>query len=473
MPNGIAIFGSGIALAALLIAVTVHYWLRTFGEDNAAARRELVSWALRGLAAPVLFLVVWNALVVLGVIQRVVPLMPGAIINTRQYAALGPIFAVGVGIALLITSSFWSAFALGQLLPRLPWEDLRADLKVWVAVYAVFILPPAGLLLWWVGPAAAGFSAVILMVPFLQVLGRPKPKVYLSYAKAVGRMKMGKYADAEAAVIEELERCEDDVEGWMMLATLYAESFRELDQAEATIRELVAQPNLTPFQISQALNRLADWQLKLGDNPGAARASLKELIVRCEGTPFARTAEHRLAQLPLDREELIAQRAPKRIRLPSLSDGAVEAQPGERGSERREAARQEIDRLHVRLGLQPGDVAVLERIAVLQAEELGDAATAIKGIEALLARADRPKERVPTWLSHLATWQLKFRHDETTARKLLEQILREYPGTTHAFGASSQLWSLEQRHLEAATAPLRAAPQPRIVVKLPESPAVQ
>lgn len=470
MPTSFAILGSGFALTTLLIGLTIHYWQRTLGEENAEARRELGAWALKGLATPILFLIAWNSLVLLGVLHQVVPLMPGALINTRQYVQAGPFFAIGIGVALLLTSSFWSAIALARLLPRLPFEDLRADLKVWLTVYCLFILPPAGLLIWWAGPGAAGFSAIILMVPLLQVLGRPKPKPFLSYARAVGRAKLGKYTEAEAAVIEELDKCADDIEGWMMLATLYAENFHELEPAEATIRELIEQPNLTPFHISQALNRLADWQLKLGDDPQAARRSLKELIARCEGTPFARSAEHRLAQLPLDREELQAQRAPKKIRLPSLSEGIMESQPTERGSDRREEARKEIERLHLRLGIEPGNPALLERIAVLQAEEFGEAAPALKAIEALLARPDRPADKVPVWLSQLASWQLKFRQDEPAAKKLLERLVREFPGTPQAFGASAQLWALEQRQL-AATAPTANVSPPRIVVKLPESPA--
>jgi hypothetical protein len=219
VPNGIAILGSGVALSALLIALTVHHWLRIRGEDDAEARRELASWAFRGFATPILFLVIWNLLVQAGVLQRVIPLMPGAVINTRQYVTPGPALATAVGITLLLVSSFWSAFALAELVPRLPLQDLLGPARTaWIATYALLIVPPAGLLLWWVGPGAAGFSTVLFLLPLLHVLGRPKPKPFLSYAKAVGRMKLGKYADAESAVIEELEKCADDVEGWMMQA---------------------------------------------------------------------------------------------------------------------------------------------------------------------------------------------------------------------------------------------------------------
>lgn len=468
MIQEVAILGAGVALAAVMVALTIHCWNRALGEENDDARKELIAWAFRGLATPILFLVIWNSLVMAGWLDQVVPLMPGVVLNTRQYFNPGPAFAMAVGVTLLLVSSLWSAFALIRLVPGLPREDLASpELKWWLGIYAILCGLPAVLLLWWAGIGAVGFSVVILLAPVIHVVSRPRPGPLVSYAKAVGRMKRGHYAEAEAAVIAELEKREDDAEGWMMLATLYAENFHDLAGAEATVRELIEQPNLTPFQTSQALNRLADWQLKLARDPQAARRTLRELIARCEGTPFARTAEHRLIQLPLDQEELAAQQTPKRIRLPSLSDGAVEARPAERGSDRRESARREFDRLHVRLGLAPNDSELLERIAVLQAEELSEASQAIKTVEELLKRPDCPAAKVPVWLSHLATWHLKFRGDESTARALLERLIREFPGTPQAFGASSQLWTMEQRQLAASQPATSAQAMPKIVVRLP------
>ena len=44
---------------------------------------------------------------------------------------------------------------------------------------------------------------------------KPTPPMY---ARAIARMKFGKYSEAELEIIRELEKCEDDFEGWMMLA---------------------------------------------------------------------------------------------------------------------------------------------------------------------------------------------------------------------------------------------------------------
>ena len=91
------------------------------------------------------------------------------------------------------------------------------------------------------------------------------------YARAVARMKFGKYSEAEWEIIHELEKCEDDFEGWMMLADLYANNFNDLPEAEQTILEICDQPKTTPSQLSIALHRLADWHLQRAGDPEAAR----------------------------------------------------------------------------------------------------------------------------------------------------------------------------------------------------------
>ena len=61
----------------------------------------------------------------------------------------------------------------------------------------------------------------------------------VSHSRAVARMKSGRYSQAEQEILAQLEEKSDDFEGWMMLATLYAEQFGgELRDARATIFEL-------------------------------------------------------------------------------------------------------------------------------------------------------------------------------------------------------------------------------------------
>ena len=83
-----------------------------------------------------------------------------------------------------------------------------------------------------------------------------------------------------------------------MLADLYANHFDDLAGAERTVREICSQPEATPTHISVSLHRLADWQLKIGADPVAARRSLEEICERLPGTHLATMARHRINQLP-------------------------------------------------------------------------------------------------------------------------------------------------------------------------------
>ncbi len=84
----------------------------------------------------------------------------------------------------------------------------------------------------------------------------------------------------------------------MMLAELYANQFHDLAEAEKTILDLCAESSATLPQISIALNRLADWQLNLREDPLAARRVLEEICRRMPGTLLALTARNRINQLP-------------------------------------------------------------------------------------------------------------------------------------------------------------------------------
>src|SRR5205823_4090341 len=121
--------------------------------------------------------------------------------------------------------------------------------------------------------------------------------------RAIAKMKFGKYTEAEWEIIRELEKSEDDFEGWMMMAELYANHFHDLAEAEQTILEICDQPRTTLPQLSIALHRLADWHLKLACDPDAARRALQMICDRARGTHLARMAQLRLQQLPATAEE--------------------------------------------------------------------------------------------------------------------------------------------------------------------------
>jgi hypothetical protein len=241
-------------------------------------------------------------------------------------------------------------------------------------------------------------------------------------------------------VLEELERCPNDYEGWMLLAELYAEHFNDLSLAEQTVNELCDQPDLSGIQISLALHRLADWHLKFGQDPHGARRALAGIERRLVGSHFARMAEQRRRQLPADREELEERKQARRIPLPSLrdplDDGRAEARQ-EGGDGKSVQAR--VDRLVQRLGRDPRDVTAREELARLLVERLGRVEEGMDQIRQLLAWEGRPPERVPGWLASLAAWHLEVGSDKEAARAYLEALVRDHSETPQALVARRRL----------------------------------
>lgn len=446
-----------------VVALARVYWDRYARRPVAEETLpDFGTWILRGLATPVLLIALWNLLVLGGALSGVAPIAPGLTVRAQAPPTAAAAWMFGLGTVTLGTASLWGTVSLAWLLPRIRAGELdRGELKVLLGLYAVIFLLPAGALLWWIGPWATGFAGLLAVWPLVHFGSPERPPAAPTYGRAIGRMKFGKYADAEAEVLAQLEACETDFQGWMLLAQLYAEHFRELGEADATIWDLTSQPGLTPYELSQAFTRLADWHLNLGQDPHAARRALGEIVSRCAGTPFAVTAGHRLAQLPRDRAELKDRQAPRTLALPALSATARVA------GDRPTPARDRAARLRERIAESPDDPGPREQLAVLRVRELGEVADGIRDLEALLRDPASPADRHPVWLAHLAEWHLAHRKDIPTARRHLERIVREHADTPHAVAASGRLWALEQEELDARSVPPSRSEPPRIVVRLP------
>jgi len=109
------------------------------------------------------------------------------------------------------------------------------------------LLPALGLI--WLGRwYTFGLACSAMLIPiagYAPGILHPR-KLPPMYAKAVGRIKFGKYTEAEEELIKQLERRDDDYEGWMMLAELYATQFNDVAEAEQTVLEICDQPRTTP-----------------------------------------------------------------------------------------------------------------------------------------------------------------------------------------------------------------------------------
>jgi hypothetical protein len=262
------------------------------------------------------------------------------------------------------------------------------------------------------------------------------------YSRAVAKLKFGKYAEAEWEIIRELEKCEDDFEGWMMLAELYANHFRDLGEAQNTIAEICEHPNVTPSQFSVALHRLADWHLKLGEDPEGARRALQVICDRMPGTHLARMAHLRINQLPQNVDELHEQRS-SLIALPALGDHLDHETVAPESKLEREKAINLAKACVEKLEADPNDVPSREKLARILAERLDQPERGIEQTWLLLDIPNQPEAKRAEWLSFIGAWQLKHLRDIEAGRKTLEKLVREFPDSLQAMAAQRRLHLME------------------------------
>jgi hypothetical protein len=425
----------------------------------------LISWATKGILVP---LFIWG-IMNLGISWQLQPFMPQIQASRNGGGPWGPIFVHFLGSGLFIISSYWAAATLGWALLRADGAEpvgRRADFRRWCRVFAFALVVPAGLVVWLGGLPWLGVALALVFGPtafYLPELMHPK-KLPPVYAKAVARMKFGKYAEAEWEIIRELEKYEDDFEGWIMLAELYATKFRDLKEAERTVLDLCDHPQTTPSQLSVALHRLADWHLKVGQNPEGARRALQRVCDRLPGTHLAHMARLRLNQVPMNSEEFKETQASTTIPLPALGD-AFDDEPVVVQSPvaRKEAARL-ANSLADRLRQDPNNTEAREKFARILAERMNKPGLGIEQIDLLLAMPEQPERKRAEWLSLSAAWYFKYRQDPTNGRKVLERLVREFPQTPQALAARRRLELAEResrRQQAMQSNPIRVSP-PRL-----------
>jgi hypothetical protein len=254
----------------------------------------------------------------------------------------------------------------------------------------------------------------------------------------------GKYSEAVWDIIRELEKSENDFDGWMMLADLYANHFSDIPEAERTVLEMCDQPSLTPSQLSIALHRLADWQLKIAGDPDAARRALQMIADRLKGSHLARMALLRLNQLPGTADQLREQHTARPIPLPALGDSFDEQEQSPPSLDRAGAARA-ANACVEQLKRDPNDVATREKLARLFAEQLEACDHGLEQIRLLLNMPDQPDAKRAEWLGLTAAWHVRYRHDFESARHALERIVQEFPGSAQAFASRRRLEALASK----------------------------
>lgn len=457
-----------ICVLICFAGLVTYYWKRLADEDAAYGRRWYRAWLIKGLAAPFAIWLLLNvgSTPVMPAIVKVIPRKniappptvifpsgaapnapPIVIPSAPKYIGVGPIGYVALqsAPALLPLATFWGALTLGWFTVIFARRaENRRSFVVGTLIWGAVMFPFIGLLLWYNGLAALGFALSLWFWPVVHyaTLLDPYKNPLPHYTSAIVKMKFGKYAEAEQAIIQELEKCQNDFEGWLMLAELYARQFDDVGEAERTIIDLCNEPATTLSQQSIALHKLADWQLQFRGDPPAARRALDEIVKRMPGTHLATMAKHRLRQVSMTKQEWAEQRG-KKLKMPALSEdfdsAAEENVPEANPAEAERAANQFVEKLK----RDPNDVASREKLARIFAERLGQPGLAINQLELLAEMPEQPPNKIAEWLGLMAAWQLKYRDDKEAAQKILQRLIKDFPHSAQAFAAQRRLKLME------------------------------
>jgi hypothetical protein len=432
-----------LVLSAVFIAMG---WVMTVrlapDRKRRAMLRWLGNWSAKGVLLPV---AIWG-MMNFGLSWRLQPFMPEIQAAKNSGLPWFPEWFRVAGIGLFIVSSYWATGTLIWVListSRGVDPEPRKDFRGLCLTCGLGLGIPALLILLLGGWSLLGMAAVVVLAPmagYAPGILQPQ-KMPPMYARAIARIKFGKYREAEWEIIRELEKCEDDFEGWLMLAELYAVRYQDITEAENTILDMCDQPKIGPSQLSIALHRLAEWQLKVAGDPEAARRALQMITDRLKGTHLAHMAQLRINQLPRTARELQEQQTARPIPLPALGD-QLDREENDTGPrlDRKEAA-QQANSCVAQLKTDPNNVAAREKLARLFTEQLERADLGIEQIQLLLNMPDQPDGKRAEWLSLMAAWYLKHRQDTATARRFLERLIEEFPTSPQAFAARRRLQS--------------------------------
>lgn len=289
-------FAVVIFILAGLIQVAFYYWSLQIEGGVWHRRSRFLVWFGKGMVVPIALWLFFN----LGPSPRFPPMLARlALAKSGGGNWLSAWLDTALPVALVV-GSCWVSVTLGWLIALIYIHtEGRREIIHASIFWGVLLSPVVALILYICGWLGVGFAALAWFWPVMRdvlMQGMPR-RIPPFYAHALAKMNDGKYTEAESEVIRQLEKCEDDFEGWMMLAELYARHFHDLAEAGRTIHQLCNQSSTTRKQISTALHRLADWQLELGHDCAAAGRTLEIICQEFPATHLADVARKRINEL--------------------------------------------------------------------------------------------------------------------------------------------------------------------------------
>jgi len=359
-------------------------------------------------------------------------------------------------LALLGTGAVWQmirSLKRSDDPPKLLFKYVLTFVVVGLFCYAVLFRT------WWHTQAGAfivpvicvvvGIAMSIVWAPNLGALlakpitslfdgGDTEPDPQPLYSMAQAKRKAGKFREALYEIQRQLERFPNDATGQMMLAEILAENMNDLAGAQNTVERFLRQPGHPAPQVAYALNTLADWQLKYGQDIEAARRSLERILALFPDTQEALLASQRIAHLG-STDSLLAAREPAKVQLkPGAQNiGLMKDSSVLRPAEDDPAAKAAAYVKH--LGEYPNDSEIREKLALIYAEHYQRLDLATGELNQLIKQPNQPAKQVARWLHLLCDLQVKHAGDEALARETLQRIIDKFPNLAAAEQARLRL----------------------------------
>ena len=266
------------------------------------------------------------------------------------------------------------------------------------------------------------------------------PQPFYSIAEA--KRKQGKYLEAVAELRKQLAKFPGDFTGMLMLAEVEAENLKDLPGAQMTIERLFTEPNQSPVNLALALNRLADWHLKYGQDPDSAREALQRIIQLFPETEQAYLAGQRVAHLST--AEMLAEKIePHRLklgqyeqRLGLIDDSSVLKPPVEDPAATASFLVKHLEE-------HPQDSEARENLARIYAGHYQRLDLAAEQVEQMLAQPNVPAKHAVHWLNLLADLQIQHAGEVAGARQALQRIVDSFPQSAAAETAKNRMVHLQ------------------------------
>ena len=258
------------------------------------------------------------------------------------------------------------------------------------------------------------------------------------YSKAEKLRQRNHFNEAIVEARNELAKFPNDLAGQMLIADIYATNLQDLQSAEIVIQKIVNQPKHSPAQIVGALHSLADWHMKLAQDPDSARLVLEKIIERFPDSQFSQTASQRIAHLGSVDSLLAAHERPtlvlKHFDPYLIPQGLAQSEESlvQDAAERAQVCLNQLEK-------HPFDTEAREKLALIYAHDFQRLDLAADQIEQLIAQPNQRGKQVARWLNLLADLQIKIGNDVVAANETVRRIQELFPKSADAEQATVRL----------------------------------